>query len=148
VKVRLNELSPAPGSVKNRYRRGRGHASGNGKTAGKGHKGQNARSGGGVRPGFEGGQMPLHRRLPKRGFTNHFMKNYTEIHLSDLEAFDDGTVVTAELLKEKGIISKINDGVVVLNRGELTKKLTVKASRISASAKAKIEGLSGKAEVI
>jgi large subunit ribosomal protein L15 len=92
--------------------------------------------------------MPLHRRLPKRGFTNHFMKNYTEIHLSDLEVFDDDTVVTAGLLKEKGIISKINDGVVVLNRGELTKKLTVKVARISGAAKAKIEGLSGKAEVI
>ena len=146
--MRLNELSPAPGSVKERYRRGRGHASGNGKTAGKGHKGQKARSGGGVRPGFEGGQMPLARRLPKRGFHNHFMKTFTEIHVSDLEGFEDGTVVTAELLKETGIISKINDGIVVLNRGDLTKKLTVKAARISKAAAEKINSLGGKSEVI
>ena len=99
--MRLNELSPAPGSVKERYRKGRGHASGNGKQAGKGHKGQKARSGGGVRPGFEGGQMPLARRLPKRGFHNFFAKNYTEIHLSDLERFENGTEVTAELLKQQ-----------------------------------------------
>ena len=146
--MRLNELSPAPGSVKERYRKGRGHASGNGKQAGKGHKGQKARSGGGVRPGFEGGQMPLARRLPKRGFHNIFAKNYTEIHLSDLERFENGTEVTAELLKEKGVISKINDGIVVLNRGDLTKKLTVKAARFSKAAAEKITALGGKTEVI
>ena len=146
--MRLNELSPAPGSVKQRYRKGRGHASGNGKQAGKGHKGQKARSGGGVRPGFEGGQMPLARRLPKRGFHNFFAKNYTEIHLSDLERFENGTEVTAELLKETGVISKINDGIVVLNRGDLTKKLTVKAARFSKAAAEKITALGGKTEVI
>ncbi len=146
--MRLNELSPAPGSVKERYRKGRGHASGNGKQAGKGHKGQKARSGGGVRPGFEGGQMPLARRLPKRGFNNIFAKNYTEIHLSDLERFENGTEVTAELLKETGVISKINDGIVVLNRGDLTKKLTVKAARFSKAAAEKITALGGKTEVI
>jgi large subunit ribosomal protein L15 len=146
--MRLNELSPAPGSVKDSYRRGRGHASGNGKTAGRGHKGQNARSGGGVRIGFEGGQMPLHRRLPKRGFHNVFSKNYTEITLETLEQFEDGTEVTAELLKETGVISKINDGVVVLNRGNLTKKLTVKLSRFTKSSAEKINSLGGKAEVV
>ena len=146
--MRLNELSPAPGSVKERYRKGRGHASGNGKQAGKGHKGQKARSGGGVRPGFEGGQMPLARRLPKRGFHNFFAKNYTEIHLSDLERFENGTEVTAELLKETGVISKINDGIVVLNSGDLTKKLTVKAARFSKAAAEKITALGGKTEVI
>ena len=146
--MRLNELSPAPGSVKERYRKGRGHASGNGKHAGKGHQGQKARSGGGVRPGFEGGQMPLARRLPKRGFHNFFAKNYTEIHLSDLERFENGTEVTAELLKETGVISKINDGIVVLNRGDLTKKLTVKAARFSKAAAEKITALGGKTEVI
>ena len=146
--MRLNELSPAPGSVKERYRKGRGHASGNGKQAGKGHKGQKARSGGGVRPGFEGGQMPLARRLPKRGFYNVFAKNYTEIHLSDLERFENGTEVTAELLKETGVISKINDGIIVLNRGDLTKKLTVKAARFSKAAAEKITALGGKTEVI
>ena len=146
--MRLHELSPAPGSVKERYRKGRGHASGNGKQAGKGHKGQKARSGGGVRPGFEGGQMPLARRLPKRGFYNVFAKKYTEIHLSDLERFDDGTEVTAELLKETGVISKINDGIVVLNRGDLTKKLTVKAARFSKAAAEKINALGGKTEEV
>lgn len=146
--MRLHELSPAPGSTKERYRKGRGHASGNGKQAGKGHKGQKARSGGGVRPGFEGGQMPLTRRLPKRGFKNHFSKNYTEITLADLERFENDTVVTAETLKEAGVISKINDGIVVLNRGELTKKLTVKAARFTKSAAEKINALGGKTEVI
>jgi len=146
--MRLFELSPAPGSTKERFRKGRGHASGNGKQAGKGHKGQKARSGGGVRPGFEGGQMPLARRLPKRGFTNHFSKNYTEVTLAELERFENGTEVTAELLKETGVISKINDGVVVLNRGELTKKLTVKAARFTKSAAEKIIALGGKTEVI
>ncbi len=146
--MRLFELSPAPGSTKERFRKGRGHASGNGKQAGKGHKGQKARSGGGVRPGFEGGQMPLARRLPKRGFTNHFSKNYTEVTLAELERFENGTEVTPELLMEAGVISKINDGVVVLNRGELTKKLTVKAARFTKSAAEKIIALGGKTEVI
>lgn len=146
--MKLFELSPAPGSVKERKRVGRGHASGNGKTAGKGHKGQKARSGGGVRPGFEGGQMPLYRRLPKRGFNNIFAGTFTEINVSDLERFENGTEVTAELLKDAGVISKINDGIVVLGRGELTKTLTVKAVRFSASATEKITAKGGKAEVI
>lgn len=146
--MRLNELSPAPGSVKDVKRIGRGHGSGNGKTAGKGHKGQNARSGGGVRPGFEGGQMPLYRRLPKRGFTNIFAKSYVEVKVSDLEKFDNGTEITAEFLKENGVIKKIKDGIVILGNGEITKKLTVKAVRFTASAKSKIEAAGGKAEVI
>ena len=146
--MKLFELSPAPGSTKERKRVGRGHATGNGKTAGKGHKGQKARSGGGVRPGFEGGQMPLYRRLPKRGFTNIFAAKYTEINVSDLERFEDGTEVTAELLLEAGVISKANDGIVILGRGELTKKLTVKAKRFSKTATEKITAKGGKAEVI
>ena len=146
--MNLSELRPAPGSVKENYRKGRGHASGNGTQAGRGHKGQNARTGGGVRPGFEGGQMPLYRRLPKRGFINIFAKNYTEINVSELERFDNGTVVTAELLKEVGVISKINDGIVVLGRGELTKSLTVKACRFTKSAEEKITAKGGKVEVI
>ena len=146
--MKLHELSPAAGATKEVKRIRRGHGSGHGKTAGKGHKGQWARSGGGVRPGFEGGQMPLARRLPKRGFHNIFAKNYTEIHLSDLERFENGTEVTAELLKETGVISKINDGIVVLNRGDLTKKLTVKAARFSKAAAEKITALGGKTEVI
>lgn len=146
--MRINELSPAPGSTKERFRKGRGHASGNGKQAGKGHKGQKARSGGGVRPGFEGGQMPLTRRLPKRGFKNHFSKNYTEITIGDLERFENGAEITAEVLVEAGVISKINDGIVVLNRGELTKKLTVKAARFTKAAAEKITALGGKTEVI
>ena len=146
--MKLFELSPAEGSTKEPKRKGRGHATGNGKTAGRGHKGQKARSGGGVRPGFEGGQMPLYRRLPKRGFTNIFAKNYTEINVSELERFENGTEVTAELLKEAGIISKVNDGIVVLGRGELTKTLTVKAVRFTKSAEEKITAKGGKAEVI
>lgn len=146
--MKLFELSPAEGSTKEPKRKGRGHATGNGKTAGRGHKGQKARSGGGVRPGFEGGQMPLYRRLPKRGFINIFAKNYTEINVSELERFDNGTEVTAELLKEVGVISKINDGIVVLGRGELTKSLTVKAARFSKTAEEKITAKGGKAEVI
>lgn len=146
--MKLNELSPAPGSNEKAYRKGRGPGSGNGKTAGRGHKGQNARSGGGVRPGFEGGQMPLYRRLPKRGFKNIFAKKYVEINLSDLNKLEAGTEVTAELLREKGIISKVCDGIVVLGRGEIDKNLTVKAARISASAKEKIEAAGGKAEVM
>ena len=146
--MKLFELSPAEGSTKEPKRKGRGHATGNGKTAGRGHKGQKARSGGGVRPGFEGGQMPLYRRLPKRGFTNIFAKNYNEINVSELERFENGTEVTAELLKEAGVISKVNDGIVVLGRGELTKSLTVKAARFSKTAEEKITAKGGKAEVI
>lgn len=146
--MKLNELSPAPGSKTEAKRKGRGAGTGNGKTAGRGHKGQNARSGGGVRPGFEGGQMPIYRRLPKRGFTNIFAKKYTEINVSDLNKFEDGTVVDATLLKETGVISKILDGVVVLGRGELTKKITVKAARVTKGAAQKIEAAGGKVEVI
>ncbi|MBR6523053.1 MAG: 50S ribosomal protein L15 [Clostridia bacterium] len=146
--MRLHELSPVPGSTKEAKRKGRGHGSGNGKTAGKGHKGQNARSGGGVRPGFEGGQMPLYRRLPKRGFTNIFAKTYTEVKVSALNIFEDGAEVTAQALKDAGVIKKINDGITVLGNGEITKKLTVKAAKFTQSAKAKIEAAGGKAEVI
>ena len=146
--MKLNELSPAIGSKTEGKRKGRGAGTGNGKTAGRGHKGQNARSGGGVRPGFEGGQMPIYRRLPKRGFNNIFAKKYTEINVADLNKFEDGTVVDATLLKETGVISKILDGVVVLGRGELTKKITVKAARVTAGAAKKIEAAGGKVEVI
>ena len=146
--MRLHELSPVPGSTKEAKRKGRGHGSGNGKTAGKGHKGQNARSGGGVRPGFEGGQMPLYRRLPKRGFTNIFAKTYTEVKVSALNIFEDGAEVTAQALKDAGVIKKINDGIIVLGNGELTKKITVKAAKFTQSAKEKIEAAGGKAEVI
>ncbi len=147
--MKLNELRPAEGSKKEAFRVGRGHGSGNGKTAGKGHKGQKARSGGGVRPGFEGGQMPLYRRLPKRGFTNIFAKVYTEINVSDLNRFENGAEVTAEALKTAGIIKKINDGIVVLGRGDLTaQNLTVKAARFSKTAAEKITEAGGKAEVI
>ncbi len=146
--MKLCELSPAPGSVKDPKRKGRGHATGNGKTAGRGHKGQKARSGGGVRPGFEGGQMPLYRRLPKRGFVNIFAKKYVSINVAQLEKFENGTEVTPALLKETGVVSKICDGIVVLGRGELTKNLTVKAARFSESAKKKITAVGGKFEVI
>ena len=147
--MNLNELSPAAGSKRKAFRVGRGHGSGNGKTSGKGHKGQNARSGGGVRPGFEGGQMPIYRRLPKRGFTNIFAKVYTEINLSDLNGFESGATVTAEDLKNAGIIKKINDGVKVLGNGELTaKNLVVKAAKFTKSAEEKIAEAGGKAEVI
>lgn len=146
--MKLNELSPVPGSKTEAKRKGRGAGSGNGKTAGRGHKGQNARSGGGVRPGFEGGQMPIYRRLPKRGFKNIFANEYTEINVSELNKFEDGTVVDATLLKEAGIISKIRDGVVVLGRGEITKKVTVKAARVTKGAAQKIEAAGGKVEVI
>ena len=145
--MNLNELKPALGSKSSPKRVGRGIGSGLGKTSGKGHKGQNARSGGGVRPGFEGGQMPLARRLPKRGFKNHNKKIYTEVNLNTLEQFE-GTVVTAEALKEAKLIKKINDGIVVLGTGELTKKLEVKAARITKTAKEKIEAVGGKIEVI
>ena len=146
--MKIHELSPAAGSKKKAFRVGRGHGSGNGKTSGKGHKGQNARSGGGVRPGFEGGQMPLYRRLPKRGFTNIFAKTYTEVKVSALNIFEDGAEVTAQALKDAGVIKKINDGITVLGNGEITKKLTVKAAKFTQSAKAKIEAAGGKAEVI
>ncbi|MBR5859290.1 MAG: 50S ribosomal protein L15, partial [Clostridia bacterium] len=126
----------------------RGAGSGNGKTAGKGHKGQNARSGGGVRPGFEGGQIPLYRRLPKRGFNNVFAKHYAIVNVSDLEIFDNGAVITTEALLEKRIIRKALDGVKILGRGELTKKVTVQAAIFSAGAKEKIESVGGKCEVV
>ena len=146
--MKLHELSPSEGSKKKAYRVGRGHGSGNGKTSGKGQKGQKARSGGGVRPGFEGGQMPIYRRLPKRGFTNIFAKKYTSINVEDLNKFDNGTEITAEVLKENGVIKKINDGIVVLGRGDLNKKVTIKAKRFSKSAEEKISAAGGKAEVI
>ncbi len=146
--MKLHELSPAAGSAKSVYRKGRGPASGNGKTAGKGHKGQNARTGGGVRPGFEGGQIPLYRRLPKRGFHNVFAKHYTIVNVDALNVFEDGTVVSADTLIEAGIINDINDGIKVLGNGEISKKLTVMASIFSASAKEKIEAAGGKTEVI
>ena len=146
--MKLNELSPAMGSTHVAKRKGRGHATGNGKTAGRGHKGQKARSGGKVRVGFEGGQMPLARRIPKRGFNNIFAKPLTAVNVSELNAFEDGTVVTAALLEEKGIIRDCKYGLKVLSNGELTKKLTVKAAAFSGSAKAKIEEAGGKAEVV
>lgn len=146
--MKLQDLQPALGSTKKAYRKGRGAGSGNGKTAGRGHKGQWARSGGGVRPGFEGGQMPLARRLPKRGFKNIFGTTYAAVNVSALERFENGTEVTTELLLETGIISKALDGVKILGNGELTKNLTVKAAAFSASAKEKIEKAGGKVEVI
>ena len=146
--MKLCELSPAVGSTKAPKRVGRGHGSGTGKTAGKGHKGQNARSGGGVRPGFEGGQMPLYRRLPKRGFHNKFANNFVEVNVKDLERFDANTEVTAELLKETGVISKICDGIVVLGNGEITKPLTIKAKKFTKSAEEKIVAAGGKVQVI
>ena len=145
--MKLHELSPAPGSTKDVYRKGRGAGSGNGKTAGKGHKGQKARSGGGVRPGFEGGQMPLQRRLPKRGFVNIFATKYATINVSDLEKFEDGAVVDAQAIVDAGLLKKTLDGVKVLGRGEITKKLTVNVAAFSASAQEKIEKAGGKAEV-
>lgn len=146
--MKLHELSPAVGSAESAWRKGRGTGSGNGKTAGKGHKGQNARSGGGVRPGFEGGQIPLYRRLPKRGFNNIFAKEYVIVNVESLNAFENGDVVTAEALLEKGIVRKTLDGVKILGRGELTKSITVQAKLFSESAKAKIEAAGGKCEVI
>ena len=146
--MKLYELSPAEGSVKEAKRVGRGHGSGSGKTSGRGHKGQNARSGGGVRPGFEGGQMPLYRRLPKRGFTNIFAKKYVQLNVEVLDRFENGAVVDAQALKEAGVISKINDGVVFMGRGEVKKNLTVKAARFTKSAAEKITAAGGKAEVI
>ena len=146
--MNLHELSPAEGAKKGSKRIGRGHGSGWGKTAGKGHKGQKARSGGSIRPGFEGGQMPLQRRIPKRGFNNIFAKEIVAINVSALEAFDNGAEVDANALIEKGIIKKEYDGVKILGNGNLTKKLSVKVAAYSESAKQKIEAAGGKAEVI
>ena len=146
--MNLHELSPAEGANKSSKRIGRGHGSGWGKTAGKGHKGQKARSGGSIRPGFEGGQMPLQRRIPKRRFNNIFAKKIVSINVSALEAFEDGAEVTALALAEKGIVKKANDGIKILGNGNLTKKLTVKVAAFSESAKQKIEAAGGKAEVI
>lgn len=146
--MKLHELSPAEGSVKASFRKGRGPGSGNGKTAGKGHKGQNARSGGGVRPGFEGGQLPLYRKLPKRGFHNKFATNYAIVNVAALnDKFEDGETVNLETLKAKGIVKKPLDGLKVLGNGEISKKLTVEAKVFSATAKEKIEAAGGKAEV-
>ncbi len=146
--MKLHELSPAAGSVSDVKRKGRGPGSGNGKTAGKGHKGQNARSGGGVRIGFEGGQMPITRRLPKRGFNNIFAKKYAIVNVDALNAFDNGAFVGVEELLAKKIIRKAEDGLRVLGNGDLKKKLTVKANAFSESAKAKIEAAGGKVEVV
>jgi len=146
--MKLHELQPAPGSRKERNRVGRGIGSGNGKTSGKGHKGQNARSGGGVRLGFEGGQTPLFRRLPKRGFTNIHRKEYAIVNLDALNHFEDGTEVTPKLLLETGVVSKLKAGVKILGNGQLEKKLTVKAHKFSSAAKEAIEAVGGKTEVI
>ena len=146
--MKLNELSPAAGSVKEAYRKGRGAGSGNGKTGGRGHKGQKARSGGGVRVGFEGGQMPIARRAPKRGFNNIFAKRLESINVSALEKFEDGAVINAETLLAEGVLSKCEYGVKILGNGSISKKLTVQASAFSASAKEKIEAAGGTAEVI
>ena len=146
--MNLHELSPAPGSNPKAYRKGRGHGSGNGKTAGRGQKGQWARSGGGVRVGFEGGQMPLARRIPKRGFHNIFAKPLEAVNVSALDKFEDGAVVNAQALLEKGILSKCQYGVKILGNGSISKKLTVQASAFSASAKEKIEAAGGKVEVV
>ena len=146
--MNLSNLKPAEGSKhSDNFRRGRGHGSGNGKTAGKGHKGQNARSGGGVRPGFEGGQLPLYRKLPKRGFNNKFATVYATINVSDLNKFEDGATVNLEALINAGLVKKEFDGLKVLGNGELTKKLTVEAKVFSATAKEKIEAAGGNAEV-
>ena len=146
--MKLNELSPAQGSAKAAYRKGRGAGSGNGKTAGKGHKGQNARSGGGVRVGFEGGQLPLYRKLPKRGFKNRFAVNYSIVNVEALNKFDNGAVVDLEALKAAKLVRKELDGVKILGNGELTKTLTVKATVFSATAKEKIEAAGGKIEEV
>ncbi len=146
--MNLHELSPAAGSNTKAFRKGRGNGSGNGKTAGRGQKGQWARSGGGVRVGFEGGQMPLSRRIPKRGFNNIFAKPLESVNVSVLEKFEDGAVVNAQALLEKGILSKCQYGVKILGNGQLSKKLTVQAAAFSASAKEKIEAAGGKVEVV
>ncbi|OWR26939.1 50S ribosomal protein L15 [Saccharibacillus sp. O23] len=146
--MKLHELSPAPGSTKERKRIGRGTSSGTGKTAGRGHKGQNARSGGGVRPGFEGGQNPLYRRLPKRGFVNPTRKEYAIVNTEELNNFAENTEITPELLKEQGIIKDAKSGIKILGNGDVTVKLTVKANKFSQSAVEKIEAAGGKTEVI
>ena len=146
--MKLHELSPAPGSVRDVKRIGRGHGSGQGKTAGKGHKGQKARAGRGVRPGFEGGQMPLQRRVPKRGFNNIFATSYTIINVAALNKFEDGAVVNVEALLNAGIVKSAPNGVKILGNGKIEKKLTVQVAAFSESAKAKIEAAGGKAEVI
>lgn len=147
--MKLHELSPAPGSTKVRKRIGRGPGSGTGKTSGKGHKGQNARSGGGVRPGFEGGQMPLHRRVPKRGFNNIFATEYAIVNIADLEArFEADAVIDTQALIDSGLVNKTYDGIKILGNGDLTKSFTVKAAKFSKSAKEKIENVGGKTEVI
>ena len=146
--MKLHELSPAPGSRKERKRVGRGTSSGTGKTSGRGHKGQNARSGGGVRPGFEGGQNPLYRRLPKRGFVNPTRKEYAVVNIEELNSFAEGTEVTPEVLVESGIVKNTKSGIKILGNGEVTVKLTVKANKFSQSAVEKIEAAGGKTEVI
>lgn len=146
--MKLFELSPAEGSRRDAYRKGRGAASGNGKTAGKGHKGQKARSGGGVRPGFEGGQMPLARRVPKRGFNNIFATKYVGINVDALNRFEDGSVVDEAAIVKAGLVKKTLDGIKILGRGELNKNLTVKVTAFSATAKEKIEKAGGKAEEV
>jgi large subunit ribosomal protein L15 len=146
--MKLHELKPAPGSRRPRKRVGRGIAAGQGKTAGRGTKGQKARAGGGVRPGFEGGQNPLYRRLPKRGFTNPNRKEYAVINVEDLNRFDEGTVVTPELLKEKGVVKNLKDGLKVLGDGDLKVKLTVKAHKFSRTAEEKIAAAGGATEVL
>ena len=147
--MKLHELKPAKGAVRSTKRLGRGTATGQGKTSGRGQKGQWSRSGGGVRVGFEGGQMPLSRRLPKRGFTNIFAKEYTEVNVKDLNRFENGTEITAELLKSTKVISKIaKDGIKILGEGELEKALTVKAAKFTVSAQEKIEKAGGKAELV
>ena len=146
--MKLNELQPAPGSRKNRKRIGRGQASGQGGTAGKGHKGQNARSGGGVKPGFEGGQMPMQRRLPKRGFHNKFALKVLEVNLRDLSRFEAGAVIDAQSLAEAGLVKGAFDKIKILGQGELSRALTLKVDRISAGAKAKVEAAGGHVELI
>lgn len=146
--MKLHELTAVEGSTKERKRIGRGHGSGQGKTAGKGHKGQKARSGGSIRPGFEGGQMPLQRRIPKRGFNNIFAKKIVAINVSDLNKFEDGAKVDAQALVNAGIVKKEYDGIKILGNGEISKKLTVKVAAYSESAKQKIEAAGGKAEVV
>lgn len=146
--MNLSQLKPSPGSKTEAFRVGRGHGSGNGKFAGRGRDGQNSRSGGGVRPGFEGGQMPLYRRLPKRGFNNRNSKEIVDIDISLLNRFENGETVTVEAITQKGIVKNPRDGIKILGNGELTKKLTVNVNAFSKSAKEKIEVLGGKAEVI
>ncbi len=146
--MKLQELSPAPGSVRETKRIGRGHGSGQGKTAGKGHKGQKARAGRGMQVGFEGGQMPLQRRVPKRGFVNIFATTYATVNVAALNTFEDGAIVDVEAMKKAGLVKKTYDGVKILANGTLTKKLTVKAAAYSEAAKAKIEAAGGKAEVV